>query len=114
VWVSSFPTNRANLPINRLTLIDPRGEVAKVVRTLPYPGAGTLQLLSGGLWVDRFDGQGELDRLDARDGSITGPVVITNDDVVWIAVHERQLWLAMFHPNGDLRRLRELKLTPGS
>ncbi|MDX6544914.1 MAG: hypothetical protein QOG02_688 [Gaiellales bacterium] len=114
VWVSSFPTNRATLPINRLTLIDPRGEVAKVVRTLPYPGAGTLQLLSGGLWVDRFDGQGELDRLDARDGSITGPVVITNDDVVWIAVHERQLWLAMFHPNGDLRRLRELKLTPGS
>lgn len=114
VWVSSFATSRANLPINRLTLIDPRGDVAKVVRTLPYPGAGSLQLLTGGLWVDRFDGQGELDRLDASDGSITGPVVITNDDVVWIAVHKKQLWLAMFRTNGDLRRLRELKLTPAS
>ncbi|MDX6546811.1 MAG: hypothetical protein QOG33_361 [Gaiellales bacterium] len=114
VWVSSFPTSRANLAINRLTLIDPRGPVAQVVRTLPYPGAGSLQLLSGGLWVDRFDGQGELDRLDARDGSITGPVVVTNDDVVWIAVYKKQLWLAMFHADGDLRRLRELKLTPVS
>jgi hypothetical protein len=85
-----------------------------VVRTLPYPGAGSLQLLSGGLWVDRFDGRGEIDRLDARDGSITGPVVITNDDVVWIVVHKKQMWLAMYHPNGDLRRLRELKLTPAS
>jgi hypothetical protein len=114
VWVSSFPTSRATLPINRLTLIDPRGDVPKVVRTLPYPGAGSLQLLSGGLWVDRFDGQGELDRLDARDGSITGPVVITSDDVVWIAVHEKQLWMTMFHANGNLRRLRELRLTPAS
>jgi hypothetical protein len=114
VWVSSFPTNRAKLPINRLTLIDPRGDVARVVRTLPYPGAGSLQLLSGGLWVDRLDGRGEIDRLDARDGSITGPVVITNDDVVWIVVHKKQMWLAMYHPNGDLRRLRELKLTPAS
>jgi hypothetical protein len=112
VWVSSFPTSHADLPISRLTLIDPRGAVAKVVRTLPYPGAGSLQLLAGGLWVDRFDGQGELDRLDAGDGNITGPVVVTGDDVVWMAVRKGQLWLAMYHSNGDLRRLRELELTP--
>ena len=79
-----LPTERADLGINRLTLVDPRNGANKVVRTLPYPGGGSLALLSGGLWVDRFDGQGELDRLDSRNGSITGPIVVIPGDVTWI------------------------------
>ncbi len=114
VWISSFPTQRANLPLNQLTLVDPNGAATKVVRTLPYPGAGSLQLVSGGLWVDRFDGAGELDRLDAADGSITGPIVVTGDDVTWIASQKGQIWVSMYHAAGDLRRLMRITLTPTS
>src|SRR5205823_1325028 len=62
VWFSSFPTARAELGIARLTLVDPRAGTTKIVRSRPYPGGGSLALLAGGLWIDRFDGQGELDR----------------------------------------------------
>jgi hypothetical protein len=114
VWVSSFPTDRAELGINRLTLVDPGDAGMKVVRTLPYPGAGSVALVSGGLWVDRFDGQGELDRLDAQDGSITGPIVVTSGDVTWIASQPGELWLTVYKASGDRRELDRITLTPTS
>jgi hypothetical protein len=114
VWISSFPSQRAELPLNRLTLVDPNGAATRVVRTLPYPGAGSLKLVAGGLWVDRFDGSGELDRLDAADGSITGPIVVTGDDVTWIASQKGQIWVSMYHAVGHLRRLMRITLTPTS
>jgi hypothetical protein len=114
VWVSSFPTNRADLGIDRLTLVDPGAAGVRVVRSLPYPGAGSMALLSGGLWVDRFDGQGELDRLDAQDGSITGPIVVTTGDITWIASQPSELWVTVYKASGDRRELDRITLTPTS
>jgi hypothetical protein len=112
VWVTSFPTDRADLEINRLTLVDPRGGTTKVVRTLLYPGGGSLALLDGGLWVDRFDGQGELDRLSASDGGITGPIVVMSGDVTWIVVQPGELWATVYEATGDRRELERITLTP--
>ena len=103
VWFSSFPTARAELGIARLTLVDPRAGMTKIVRSRPYPGGGSLALLAGGLWIDRFDGQGELDRLDARDGSITGPILVVPGDVTWIVPPKAA---------GDRRELDQVTLTP--
>ncbi len=114
VWVSSFATNRADLGVNRLTLVEPRGAGMMVARTLPYPGAGSMALLSGGLWVDRFDGQGELDRLNAQDGRITGPIVVTTGDITWIASQPRELWVTVYTASGDRRELDRITLTPAS
>jgi hypothetical protein len=114
VWFSSFPTNRAELGINRLTLVDPRAGAAKLVSSRPYPGSGSLALLSGGLWVDRFDGQGELDRLDARDGSITGPILVVPGDITWIVTLKNQLWITVFKAASDRRELIRITLTPTS
>jgi hypothetical protein len=114
VWISSFPTERADLGINRLTLIDPRNGANKVIRTLPYPGGGSLALLSGGLWVDRVDGQGELDRLDSRDGSITGPIVVIPGDVTWIVARRHELWVTVYKASGDRRELERITLVPTS
>jgi hypothetical protein len=112
VWISSFPTERAELGINRLTLVDPRNGANKVLRTLPYPGGGSLALLSGGLWVDRFDGQGELDRLDSRNGSITGPIVVIPGDVTWIVTRQNELWVTIYKANDDRRELERITLIP--
>ena len=112
VWISSFPTSDAELRISRLTLVDPTGDATKVVRTLPYPGAGSIALVAGGLWVDRFDGLGELDRLDARDGSITGPIVVTGADVTWIAPRGNELWVTLYKSAGSRRELDRITLTP--
>ena len=85
-----------------------------VVRTLPYPGAGSMALLSGGLWVDRFDGQGELDRLNAQDGRITGPIVVTTGDITWIASQPSELWVTVYTASGDRRELDRITLKPAS
>jgi hypothetical protein len=112
VWISSFPTERADLGINRLTMVDPRSGASKVLRTLPYPGGGSLALLSGGLWVDRFDGQGELDRLDSRNGSITGPIVVIPGDVTWIVTRQNELWVTIYKASGHRRELERITLIP--
>jgi hypothetical protein len=112
VWISSFPTDRAELGIDRLTLVDPRAGSTKIVRSRPYPGAGSLALLSGGLWVDRFDGQGELDRLDVRDGSITGPILVVPGDITWIVTLKNRLWITVYNAAGDRRELDQVTLTP--
>ena len=77
-------------------------------------GLGSLALLSGGLWVDRFDGQGELDRLDARDGSITGPILVVPGDITWIVTLKDQLWITVFKAASDRRELLRITLTPTS
>ena len=112
MWFSSFPTARAKLGIARLTLVDPRAGTTTVVRSRPYPGGGSLALLAGGLWIDRFDGQGELDRLDARDGSITGPILVVSGDVTWIVTLKNQLWITVYKAAGDRRELDQVTLTP--
>jgi hypothetical protein len=112
VWISSFPTGKAELRINRLTQVDPRPSATKVVSSRPYPGGGSLALLSGGLWVDRFDGQGELDRLDASDGSITGPIVVVPGDITWIVPMRHELWITIYKAASNRRELDRVTLTP--
>jgi hypothetical protein len=112
VWISSFPTKGADLGINRLTLVDPRAGTTKIVRSRPYPGSGSLALLSGGLWVDRFDGQGELDRLDSRDGSITGPILVMPGDITWMVTLKNELWLTLYQAASGRRELVQVTLTP--
>lgn len=114
VWISSFPTRGADLGINRLTLVDPSGDTTKIVRSRPYPGGGSLALLSGGLWVDRFDGQGELDRLDSRNGSITGPIVVIPGDITWIVTRHDELWVTIYKASGNRRELERITLVPTS
>jgi hypothetical protein len=112
VWISSFPTRRAALGINRLTLVDPRAGSTKIVHSRPYPGGGSLALLAGGLWVDRFDGQGELDRLDSRDGSITGPILLVPGDITWMVTLKHELWITIYNAASGRRELAQVTLTP--
>ncbi len=112
MWISSFPTGKAELGINRLTQVDPQPSATKVVSSRPYPGDGSLALLSGGLWVDRFDGQGELDRLDASDGTITGPIVVVPGDITWIVPMRHELWITIYKAASNRRELDRITLTP--
>jgi hypothetical protein len=83
-----------------------------VVLSRVYPGAGSLALLGGGLWIDRYDGQGELDRLDEITGALTGPFVVVPDDVTAIAVRGSDLWILSYRPTKNVRTVTEVSLTP--
>ena len=112
VWVSSFP-RVSSQPSGLITRIDPIGDAPQVSPPpITFPGAGSLALQGNGLWVERFDGRGELDRLSAADGSLTGPFVVVPDDVTRIVVRGSVLWLLSYKSDGNRRTVTKMTLTP--
>ena len=111
VWVSSSAMDPAH-DSSRLTRIDPTGQAARVVLSRLYPGAGSLALVDGGLWVERFDGQGELDRLDALTGALTGPFIVVPDDPVVLAPRNGDLWVLSYRSSGNQRTVTKMSLSP--
>jgi hypothetical protein len=118
VWVSSFPRGTTTNP-GRLTRIDPVGPAGQgaqvtgpqVTVSRIYPGAGALALVDGGLWVARFDGQGELDRLNAATGALTGPFLPMPDDPTVLAERGDDLWVLSFQSSGNIRTVTKVTLT---
>ena len=113
VWVSSFPRDTTTNP-GRLTRIDPRGQGPQVTVSRIYPGAGALALVDGGLWVARFDGQGELDRLNAATGALTGPFLPLPDDPTVLVGGGDDLWVLSYRSTGNVRTVTKVTLTPAA
>ena len=111
VWVSSFPHTALTKP-GHLTRINP-GQAPQVTVSRIYPGAGALALVDGGLWVARFDGQGELDRLNATTGMLTGPFLVMPDDNDPTVLVERggDLWVLSYRSSGNVRTVTRVTLT---
>ena len=78
------------------------------------PGAGALALVDGGLWVARFDGQGELDRLNAATGTLTGPFVVMPDDPTVLVERGDDLWVLSNRSSGNVRTVTKVTLTPAA
>lgn len=113
VWVSSFPRDTTTNP-GRLTRIDAVGQAPQVTVSRIYPGAGALALVDGGLWVARFDGQGELDRLNAATGALTGPFKVMPDNPIVLAQRGDDLWVLSYRSTGNVRTLTKVTLTPAA
>ena len=113
VWISAFPPNGTE-PTGRLIHIIP-GAHPKVVKAARiFPGAGSLALKDGGLWLERYDGQGELDRLNQLTGDLSGPFVPVDDDVLQIVPRDGDLWILSYRPTGNVRTVTKVSLTPTS
>jgi hypothetical protein len=112
VWVSSFPRDTTTNP-GRLTRINP-SQPPQVTVSRIYPGAGALALVDGGLWVARFDGQGELDRLNAATGALTGPFKVMPDDPIVLVPRRDDLWVLSYRSTGNVRTLTKVTLTPAA
>jgi hypothetical protein len=113
VWVSSFPRGTTTKP-GSLTRIDPDGQDGQgpqVRLSRIYPGAGALALLDGGLWVARFDGQGELDRLNAATGTLTGPFLVIRDDPTVLVERGDDLWVLSHRSSRNVRTVTKVTLT---
>jgi hypothetical protein len=118
VWVSSFPRGTTTQP-GRLTRIEPEVQGQQVTGpqvtvSRIYPGAGALALVDGGLWVARFDGQGELDRLNAATGALTGPFKVMPDDPTVLVERGDDLWVLSFQSSGNIRTVTKVTLTPAA
>jgi hypothetical protein len=113
VWVSSYPRDTTALP-GRLTRIRPVGEAPQVTVSRIYPGAGALALVEGGLWVARFDGQGELDRLNAATGALTGPFLPLPDEPTVLVGRHDDLWVLSYRSSGNVRTVTRVTLTPAA
>ena len=111
VWVSSYPRTTATIP-GHLTQISPA--VPQVTVSRVYPGAGALALLDGGLWVARFDGQGELDRLNAATGALTGPFLVMPDNPTVLVARGDDLWVLSYVSSGNQRTVTKVTLTPAA
>ncbi|HEY0388820.1 MAG TPA: hypothetical protein VGC71_10285 [Gaiellales bacterium] len=113
VWISCFP-RRGNRPRGQLIHVVPGRDPTIPQTPRLYPGAGSLALVGGGLWLDRYDGEGELDRLSQLTGDLTGPFVSVPDDVVAIAPRAGDLWLLSYQPDGNKRTVTKVDLSPAS
>jgi hypothetical protein len=113
VWVSSFPLDTTTQP-GRLTRIGPGGHAPHVTVSRIYPGAGALALVDGGLWVARFDGQGELDRLNAATGTLTGPFLVMPDNPTVLVERGDDLWVLSDRSSGNVRTVTKVTLTPAA
>ena len=112
VWVSSYPRDTTTKP-GRLTRINP-AQPPQVTVSRIYPGAGALALVDGGLWVARFDGQGELDRLNAATGTLTGPFQVMPNDPTVLVERGDDLWVLSYVPSGNVRTVTKVTLTPAA
>lgn len=111
IWISAFPPNGTE-PTGRLIHLIP-GANPKVIKAARiFPGAGSLALTDGGLWLDRYDGKGELDRLNQLTGDLSGPFVSVPDDVIQIVPRNGDLWILSYRPTGNVRTVAKVSLTP--
>ena len=78
------------------------------------PLAGALALVDGGLWVARFDGQGELDRLNAATGALTGPFKVMPDNPIVLVQRGDDLWVLSYRSTGNVRTVTKVTLTPAA
>ena len=92
----------------------PRAEAPQVTVSRIYPGAGALALVDGGLWVSRFDGQGELDRLNAATGALTGPFLVVPNDPTVLVERGGGLWVLSYVSSGNVRTVTKVTLTPAA
>jgi hypothetical protein len=119
VWVSSYPRDTTTLPgrltrIKPIGLASPTGQGPQVTVSRIYPGAGALALVDGGLWVARFDGQGEVDRLNAATGALTGPFLVLPDDPTVLVERHGDLWVLSYRSSGNVRTVTKVTLTPAA
>ena len=113
VWISSYPrSSEAVISVSKLTQMLVSGGQMRVRPSRVYPGAGPLVLLDGGLWLGRYDGQGEIDRLDATTGRLTGPFPVVPDQPVTLVPRQNTLWVLAYRANGNLRTLTRISLAP--
>jgi len=112
VWVSSYPRDTTTNP-GRLTRINP-GQPPQLTVSRIYPGAGALALVDSGLWVARFDGQGELDRLNGATGTLTGPFLSMPDDPIVLVQRGDGLWVLSYRSTGNARTVTKVTLTPAA
>jgi outer membrane protein assembly factor BamB len=113
VWISSYPrSTEAVVNVSKLTQMLVSGSQVRVRRVRVYPGAGPLVMLDGGLWLGRYDGQGEIDRLDAATGRLTGPFPVVPDQPVNLVARRNALWVLAYRSNGNLRTLTRITLSP--
>jgi sugar lactone lactonase YvrE len=112
VWVSSYPRSSTTTNPGHLTRINP-GDPPQVTVSRIYPGAGALALVDGGLWVARFDGQGELDRLNAATGALTGPFLVmpASADPTVLVARGDDLWVLSYVSSGNQRTVTKVTLT---
>jgi hypothetical protein len=111
VWISSYGRSSQALP-SKITQVLVSGGQMRVRPSRVYPGAGPLVLVDGGLWVSRYDGQGEIDRLDAATGRLTGPFPVVPDQPVNLVPRQNTLWVLAYRANGNLRTLTRISLAP--
>jgi hypothetical protein len=113
LWISAFPRDGSHLP-GVLIHVTPgsRPKIAKTPRV--FPGAGALALVGGGLWLERYNGLGELDRLSQLTGELTGPFKQVPDDVIQIVPRNGDLWLLSYRPTGNTRTVAKVDLTPST
>ena len=109
VWISSYPRSSEALS-SMITQVPVDG--GKVQQSRIYPGAGPLVLIDGGLWLSRYNGQGEIDRLDATTGRLTGPFVVVPDQPVALVQRADTLWVLGYRLNGNVRTLTRVTLSP--
>ncbi|HET7380565.1 MAG TPA: hypothetical protein VFJ24_11025, partial [Gaiellales bacterium] len=112
VWISSYPRSSEAVATSEITQMLVAGGRLQLRPARIYPGAGPLVLLHGGLWLGRYDGQGEIDRLDAATGRLTGPFPVVPDQPVTLVSRQNTLWVLAYRSNGNLRTLTRIVLSP--
>jgi sugar lactone lactonase YvrE len=111
VWISSYPRS-TETETSKITQVPVDGRQFRVRPSRLYPGAGPVVLLDGGLWLGRYDGQGEIDRLDAATGRLTGPFAVVPDQPIILVPRQNALWVLAYRSNGNLRTLTRITLAP--
>ena len=113
VWISSYPRSTEAVASEITQMLVSRGQL-QVRPSRMYPGAGPLVMLHGGLWLGRYDGEGEIDRLDAVTGRLTGPFPVVPDQPVNLVARQNALWVLAYRSNGNLRTLTRISLSPST
>jgi hypothetical protein len=112
LWISAFPRSGSNAAGRLIHVVPGTAPVIPKHQRRIFPGAGSLALVGGGLWLERYDGQGELDRLNQLTGELSGPFVSVPDDVIEIVPRNGDLWILSYRPNGNKRTVAEVVLKP--
>ena len=114
IWISEFPRGGPPQQPGRLVHVVPGNPPRVVDGNRIFPGAGALALVNGGLWLERYNGAGELDRLNQLSGELSGPFVPVPDDVVQIVPRNGDLWILSYRPSGNQRTVAKVDLIPTS
>jgi len=112
LWISAFARTGSDAPGRLIHVVPGTAPVIPKDQERIFPGAGSLALVGGGLWLERYDGQGELDRLNQLTGELSGPFKAVPDDVIQIVPRNGNLWILSYRPSGNKRTVAEVVLKP--